>query len=63
MKNSSFDWFKLDNAAKIFPGQNSRTWSNVFRIGVQLKKEIDPEVLLLALKATLKRMPSFNVRI
>lgn len=63
MKNTSFDWFKLDNAAKIFPGQNSRTWSNVFRIGVQLKKEIDPEVLLLALKATLKRMPSFNVRI
>ncbi len=63
MKNTSFDWFKLDNAAKIFPGQNSRAWSNVFRIGVQLKKEIDPQVLSLALKATLKRMPTFNVRI
>ena len=63
MKNSSFDWLKLDNAAKIFPGQNSRAWSNVFRIGAQLKCEIDPEILAEALKNTLRRIPSFNVRI
>ena len=63
MKNNSFDWFKLDNAAKIFPGQNSRTWSNAFRLSVQLKQKIDPEVLSEALKATLKRIPSFDVRI
>lgn len=63
MKNPSFDWLKLDNAAKIFPGQNSRTWSNVFRIGAQLKHEIDPQLLSAALKKTLVRIPSFNVRI
>lgn len=63
MKNNSFDWFKLDNAAKIFPGQNSRTWSNVFRLSVQLKQKIDPRVLSQALTATLERIPSFNVRI
>ena len=63
MKNPSFDWLKLDNAAKIFPGQNSNTWSNVFRIGAQLKQEIDPEVLLVALKHTLRRIPTFDVRI
>ena len=63
MKNTSFDWFKLDNAAKIFPGQNSQSWSNIFRLSVQLKKEIDPDVLSQALKATLERIPSFNVRI
>ncbi len=63
MKNTSFDWLKLDNAAKIFPGQNSRTWSNVFRISAQLKSEIDPQVLSVALKHTLRRIPSFNVRI
>ena len=63
MKNTSFDWLKLDNAAKIFPGQNSRTWSNVFRIGAQLKSDIDPEILEAALKNTLRRIPSFNVRI
>ena len=63
MKNKTFDWLKLDNAAKIFPGQNSRTWSNIFRVGVQLKREIDPEILSVALKNTLVRIPSFNVRI
>ena len=63
MKNTTFDWLKLDNAAKIFPGQNSRTWSNIFRISAQLKQEIDPEVLSLALKHTLRRIPSFDVRI
>ena len=63
MKNTSYDWLKLDNAAKIFPGQNSRSWSNIFRIGAQLKSEIDPQVLSVALKNTLKRIPSFNVRI
>ena len=63
MKNPTFDWLKLDNAAKIFPGQNSRTWSNVFRVCAQLKQEIDPEVLSVALKHTLRRIPSFNVRI
>lgn len=63
MKNNSFEWFKLDNAAKIFPGQNSPSWSNVFRIGIQLKTEVDPEVLKTALGNTLKRIPTFNVRI
>lgn len=63
MKNNSFEWFKLDNAAKIFPGQNSSSWSNVFRIGVELKQEVDPQTLELALQNTLARMPSFDVRI
>ncbi len=63
MRKNTFEWFRLDNAAKIFPGQNSRTWSNVFRFGVELKEDIDPDVLEKALERTLKRIPSFNVRI
>ena len=63
MKNSSSDWFKLDNAAKIFPGQNSRTWSNVFRVGVELKEEVDSVLLETALNDVLKRFPSFDVLI
>lgn len=62
MNKENFEWFKLDNAAKIFPGQNSRSWSNIFRLCFHLKKEIEPEKLEAALKKTLKRMPSFNVR-
>ncbi len=63
MRKNTFEWFRLDNAAKIFPGQNSSSWSNVFRFGAVLKEEVDPEILLVALKRTLKRIPSFNVRI
>ncbi len=63
MIKSKFEWFKLDNAAKIFPGQNSKTWSNVFRIGVELKEEVDPLLLKKALRRTLFRLPCFDVRI
>ncbi|MGN1419058.1 MAG: alcohol acetyltransferase [Acutalibacteraceae bacterium] len=63
MKNSGFEWFKLDNAAKIFPGQNSRSWSNVFRISVELKENIDPCKLEKALINIMPRFPSFDVRI
>ncbi len=63
MAKGSFEWFRLDNAAKIFPGQNSDGWSNVFRIGVQLKEEVDPELLKTALRRVLTRLPCFDVRI
>lgn len=63
MRKNSFDWFRLDNAAKIFPGQNTRSWSSVFRLGAELKYEIEPDILRVALDNTLKRIPSFNVRI
>ncbi len=62
MENNSLRWIKLDNAGKIFPGQNTRRWSNVFRLGVELKEEIDPEILKEALKITLERIPSLKVR-
>lgn len=62
MRKISFEWIKLDNAGKIFPGQNMRRWSNVFRLGVQLKEEIDPEILREALGTTLRRIPSLNVK-
>lgn len=63
MRNGEKNWFKLDNAAKIFPGQNSRSWSNVFRLSVELKEEVDPEILKKALSNTLKRFPALNVKI
>lgn len=62
MTNTSFDWIKLDNAGKIFPGQNMRRWSNVFRLGIELKEKIDPQVLKKALELTLCRIPALKVR-
>jgi len=55
-------WFRLDNAAKIFPGQNSSKWSNIFRLSVTLDKKIDPGLLEQALEQTIVRFPCFDVR-
>ena len=63
MKNAGQDWYQLDNAAKIFPGQNSRTWSNMFRVGVELREPVDPALLQQALEQVLPRFPTFDVKI
>ena len=55
-------WFKLDNAAKIFPGQNTKTWSNIFRISTVLKYKIEPALLERALENVLPRFPCYDVR-
>lgn len=57
------EWFRLDNAATIFPGQNSNTWSNIFRFSVELKENIDYDRLCEALKRVMPRFPGFDVRI
>lgn len=55
-------WFKLDNAAKIFPGQSTSSYSNVYRLTVTLKENVDPQLLEQALLKTMPRFPSFDVR-
>lgn len=56
-------WFKLDNAGTVFPGQNTETWSNVIRASINLKEEIDPELLTEATKRCLPRFPTMAVRL
>ena len=56
-------WFKLDNAGTVFPGQNTPTWSNVIRVSINLKEEIDPEILFRAVKKSLPRFPTMAVRL
>ncbi len=56
-------WLKLDNAAKIFPGQNTNTWSNSFRVGYELKERIQPEVLQKALEDIMPRFSCYDVKI
>lgn len=55
-------WYKLDNAAKVFPGQDTSSWSNVFRLSATLKEKIDPELLEKALEKMMPRFPGFDVR-
>lgn len=55
-------WFKLDNAAKVFPGQNTSSYSNVYRLSATLKEKVEPALLEQALEKTMPRFPSFDVR-
>lgn len=56
-------WFKLDNAAKIYPPTRTRTWSAMFRLSVTLREEVDPVLLAEAQKNALRRFPSFACRL
>ncbi|MCM0647233.1 hypothetical protein NBE98_02445 [Clostridium swellfunianum] len=56
-------WYKLDNAAKIYPAIREKNWAPMFRIDAVLKEEVNPEVLQAALTMTYKRFPTFSVNI
>ncbi len=56
-------WFRLDNAALIFPAIMKRRWNNVFRISVSLSEAVDPEVLSRALGSLRGSFPTFFVRL
>lgn len=56
-------WFKLDNAGTVFPGQNTKTWSNMIRASLNLREEVDPDILFKAVKKCLPRFPTMAVRL
>lgn len=55
------NWFKLDNAALIYPAISSTNWNSVYRLSVITKQTVDPDKLQSALDDTLTRYPFFNV--
>lgn len=55
-------WFKLDNAAKLYPAVSNAQWSSAFRVSAELNETIDPERLQRAVNHVLKRFPSLKVR-
>ena len=59
----NFNWFKLDNAAKIYPASHNRYWSNLFRLSATLYEEVDLKVLNEAIKNTIPRFPSIAARL
>ena len=58
-----FNWFKLDNAAKIYPASHSKDWSNLFRFSATLYENVDLKTLKEALKNTIPRFPSLAARL
>ncbi|MBQ9943307.1 MAG: alcohol acetyltransferase [Clostridia bacterium] len=56
-------WFKLDNAAKLYPAIANRSWMSMFRLTAELEENVDPQVLQSALDDTIRRFPTMNVRL
>ena len=57
------NWFRLDNAGKIYPAIMSSKHSAVFRVSITLTEKIDPKILQKALDNTIIRCPLFNTRL
>jgi NRPS condensation-like uncharacterized protein len=65
LKNVSmneYDWYKLDNAAKIFPAISGNHTSSVYRVDVRLKNTVNPVLLENAVNMVLPSFPAFMVR-
>lgn len=56
-------WFKLDNAAKLYPAVATSRWSSNFRMSAELESPVEPEILQQALDLTIPRFPSMNVQL
>ncbi len=60
-RNLRENWFRLDNAALIYPAIGSAEWNSVFRISAIVRDKVDVVLLQQALDETLQRYPFYNV--
>ena len=56
-------WYRLDNAALIFPAIIRKNWNNVFRVSATLKEPVDPGTLDRAIADLKSRFPTCFVRL
>ena len=54
---------KLDNAALIYPATMNRSWTALFRLSATLTEPIDEDILEVAQKRTLRRLPWFSYQL
>jgi hypothetical protein len=57
------NWYRLDNAARVFAALASRRTTTVYRVAVTLRAPVDAGVLQDALDALMPRFPYFRVRL
>lgn len=60
---SDYNWYKLDNAALLFPAVSTVSATNVFRLTVRLTEDVSPEILQKAVMDALQELPTFKIRI
>lgn len=57
------DWFRLDNAAKIYPAISNKRRGSMYRVSATMHDLICPDDLQGALDITVKRFPSIAVKL
>ena len=55
-------WYRLDNAAKLYPAVATARWSSIFRVSAELNEEVKPDLLQKAVDQVLPRFPALKVR-
>lgn len=63
MNSKHNNWYKLDNAAKLYPAIISKIDSGVFRISANLKDVVTPDILSQAVNDLKNRFPSIYVKL
>lgn len=61
MAHARRSWYRLDNAAKIYPVTQTGAWTPMFRFTAVMRSDIDPDKLQAALDAVSPRFPTFMV--
>lgn len=56
-------WYRLDNAGKIFPSSSTKKRINIFRISATLTEAVDPLILSEAVNAVIPRFSALNVKL
>ena len=56
-------WYRLDNAALIFPAIIRKNWNNMFRVAVTLTEPVDPKLLSRAAADLKPRFPTVYVKL
>ncbi len=57
------NWFRLDNAGKLYPAIKNSRWTSLYRISVAFTEPVEPVALQQAVNDILPRFPSFTVRL
>src|SRR5699024_9000216 len=57
------EWYKLDNAGKMFHAVSEKANSSVCRIAEIMKETVDPVILQRALEDAMTRLPVFAVKL
>ncbi len=56
-------WYRLDNAALIYPSIQSDRITTMFRFSMTLKEPVDPKILQISLEEVIKKFPFYRVRL